>query len=70
MTAGVTSPCCHQRTSVAWLTPIAFAATPVGTRSPGLVYFARRGHRVLRRTILREVPPGRRCPACIGWAGR
>jgi hypothetical protein len=37
---------------------------------PALVYFARCGHRLLRRTILREVPLGRRCPACVGGAGR
>jgi hypothetical protein len=41
-----------------------------GGEHPALVYLARCGHRLLRRTILREVPPGRRCPACVGGAGR
>ncbi|MBV9164435.1 MAG: hypothetical protein JO309_11660 [Pseudonocardiales bacterium] len=45
-------------------------AVDPGGEHPALVYLARCGHRLLRRTILREVPSGRRCPACVGGADR
>lgn len=35
-----------------------------GGEHPALVYLARCGHRLLRRSVLCEVPPGRRCPVC------
>lgn len=41
-----------------------------GGEHPALVYLAQCGHRVLRRTVLSEVPPGHRCPVCIDGAGR
>ena len=37
---------------------------------PALVYLAQCGHRLLRRSVLSDVPPGRRCPACIDGAAR
>jgi hypothetical protein len=35
-----------------------------GVEHRALVYLARCGHRLLRRSTLHEVPPARRCPAC------
>ena len=40
------------------------------TEHPALVYLAQCGHRVLRQSVLCEVPPGRRCPVCIEGTGR
>jgi hypothetical protein len=45
-------------------------AVDPGGEHPALVYLAQCGHRLLRRTILREVSPGRRCPVCIEGTGR
>ena len=37
---------------------------------PVLVYLARWGHRVLRQTVLCDVPQGPRCPSCARGADR
>ena len=37
---------------------------------PALVYLARCGHRVLRRSVLCDVPGGPRCPSCARGADR
>jgi hypothetical protein len=45
-------------------------AVDPGGEHPALVYLARCGHRLLRRTVLREVPEGPRCPSCARGADR
>lgn len=37
---------------------------------PALVYVAWCGHRVLRRSVLCDVPQGRCCPSCVHGADR
>jgi hypothetical protein len=45
-------------------------AVDPGGEHPALVYLARCGHRLLRRTTLYEVSPARRCPSCVDGTGR